>query len=176
MPRRSWLFLPLVAALVGWSATAQASLDVRIAVSPSTIAQCDTGHFFVAIGNTGTTAECSLIHFQLSYNGSPVGTGFSHVLCLPAGAHRSFEGTFIVPPLAPTGSYALTLSATSKDGSTSTSTASFTVVAGTCPRSPSSGASTQSIATGIAQTLGLTPDATAPKDPTTWGRLHQTYR
>ena len=171
--------LPILSAcvLLTWTAVASASLDVKVAVEPDTVAQCSLGHFLFAVANKGTEPECSVIHFQLTVNGNPLGTGWSRVLCLPAGGRRTFKHDFPVLPNSPLGDYALKVVALSRDSTKSASEADFVVVKGTCgpPAAPGLAAPEQ-IGQGIASALGMTPDTPEPARRSTWGELRQMYR
>ncbi len=174
--RRMLLRVLVAAAATAALATAAlADVQIQLAISPSSIPQCGTGQLMVALGNTGTSPVAARVCFSFQKNGVTIFGPACGRVYLAAGEQRTHNFTFIIPSLMPAGSYALVASATGSDGSTSQSTAAFTVTAGTCLPGASivtGDAALQSAILGI----GAQPDAPLPVKPSTWGTLKIRYR
>jgi hypothetical protein len=161
--------------LVSFTSLAFADVKLRLAVSPTSIAQCGQGHLFVAVSNTGTNPILVRLCFALDKAGT--GTLFGPIcgrLALAAGEQREHEFAFIIPPVVPVGDYAFVLKATASDGTSDQATAPFSVTAGSCV--PAGAPSASDLLSGALQSIGATPEGATPNSPSTWGRIKILYR
>jgi len=177
--RRSLLRLAVAGVLVAAVAgTASAAVHVRIAVDPSSIPQCSSGHIFLALNNDGTSPILARVCFALSRNDTTLLGPLCGRVPLAAGETRSHEFMFFVPPRLPAGNYKIAVHAHGSDGSSDDAVASFMVTAATPPLAcqPSSVAPEQDVLNGVMQNSGLSPDVTTPTVQRTWGSLKSFYR
>ena len=175
MKRMLTPFLLASLLLVSFTSLALADVKLRLAVSPSSIAQCGQGHLFVAVGNTGTHPILVRLCFELDRVSTGAVFGpFCGRLALAAGEQRQHEFTFIVPPLVPVGDYALAAKATASDGTSDQATAPFSITAGSC--TPGAQTTVGDQLNAALQSIGATPDGTTPTSESTWGRIKILYR
>jgi hypothetical protein len=161
--------------LVSFTSPALADVKLRLAVSPSSIAQCSQGHLFVAVGNTGTHPILVRVCFALDKAGTGTVFGpFCGRLALAAGEQRQHEFTFVIPPQVPIGDYAFVARATASDGTTDQATAPFSVTAGSCV--PGTQPAVGDQLNGALQSIGATPEGATPTSESTWGRIKILYR
>lgn len=174
--RRSLLRFAIACALTAVLASiAFADVQVKIAVSPTTIPQCSQGQLFTALANTGTQPILVKVCFALVRGTTTVFGPVCGHLSLAAGERRAHEFNFIVPRLLPPGDYAFAVAADASDGTSDHAAAPFTVVAGTCP-----GAAAQpdgsSLLNDALQSTGAQPDSPAPVPQSSWGKIKILYR
>ena len=164
--------------LLTCASAALADVKIRIAVSPTTIPLCTAGHFFIAVGNTGTQPILARVCISLVQQGT--GRTFGPIcgrVALAAGERREHEFNFFLPPLVPTGDYAFVAKASGSDGTTDQSVAPFTVVPPPSPCGPIVAPSTSDeMMNGMLQSSGITPDGATPTQQSTWGSLKIRYR
>ncbi len=154
---------------------AWADVQVNVAISPSTISQCGTGELMIALGNTGTKPILARLCFTLDRGTTTLFGPLCGRVFLAAGENRMHKFAFVVPRLVPPGDYSLSIDATGSDGTTASSTASFTVVSGTCP--PTTAATGgDAILQSALTNIGATPDGTTPVQSGTWGSIKIRYR
>ncbi len=172
--KRSLPCLLAALALAAAPVIALADVQIRIAVSPTQIAQCGAGQLFTSLGNTGTQPIVARVCFAFRSSTNTFGPLCGRV-ALAAGVQRNHEFSFVVPAQFPVGSYALVADAVGSDGSTSHSEAPFSVVAGTCV-APNAIQDGGAVLNGMIQSIGATPDGVTPTTPSTWGALKIRYR
>jgi hypothetical protein len=168
------LFLVVAAAGV-----ASAAVHVRIAVSPTTIAQCSEGHGILVVGNDGTSPILARVCFALTRSDTTLLGPVCARVPLAAGERRSHEFTFFVPARARPGDYAFVVRAAGSDGSSDVSAAPFTIVLSATPCVPPSSSISDpnsDMLNGVMQGTGMAPDQPTPTRQTTWGRIKTIYR
>lgn len=159
--------------------SAAAAVHVRIAVSPSTLAQCSVGHGILVVANDGTSPILARLCFALERNDTTILGPLCGRVPLAAGERRSHEFSFFVPPRTRPGDYAFAVHAQGSDGSSDQSAAPFTVVlsATPCiPPAPSVVDPNADMLNGAIQGTDIKPEAVGTARSSSWGQLKLFYR
>jgi len=177
MTRHLLRYLCVAACLAVGAGVAAADVKLRVAVAPDTLPQCYPGHGFVAVANTGAHPIGVRVCIALVHQGTGVVRGpMCGRLLLAAGEHRQREFTFSIPGILPTGPYALVARAAATDGTSDQAAAPFYVAPSPCVAPTGGVDSADALLNGVLTSMGATPEATTPTQPSTWGSLKIRYR
>ena len=175
MPRLRHRFILLALMAVSAIAAAvpsSAAVQVRVGVRPDTLVHCGRGLLNFALWNDGADPLRVKVYVSITHQDTTeIGP---RVFRAPLEPHQliSREATFFVPPLLPTGRYALRVLAVASDSSRTEAVARFTVMPSECSiGDPASAPSL--LLDGIGEGLGL--DVSTPAIRGTWGAIKRRY-
>ena len=157
--------------LVLGAGAAMAQVDVELAFTPDTAVPGQPVTLFASLANL--SSEPAQTHFTVTIALGSLTTGaMPFDLPLAAGAERSAEIPFVVPPIPMGGTLTITVTATAGEA-TDTATASLTIETGTMLSSDTTTLGT--IGTRVGKALTGDDDAT-PTNPASMSDVKRLYR
>ena len=173
LPHRFFCLVLMALSAVAMASAANAAVLVRAGVRPDTLVHCGRGQLTFALWNDGADALRVKVYVSLAHEDTAeFGPRAFRAILEPHQLVRR-EAVFPVPPMLPTGNYALRVLAIAADSSRSEAVARFVVMASECSIGDPASAPAALLLDGISEGLGL--DVSTPAIRGTWGAIKRRY-